>query len=166
LFIEPLKSATVLCDALIASIEQNFSVVATIIPVLIAKVAVIGRAVTRVLSGASLLVSRTVGREEDSSFIGGLTYQKDIFRYCFVYLRLVNGVLSILELNHAVDSNADVIKSVRNALVVLVKEEIVVKKLLTTASTNEVNRAALESCMHPWIAGIVHEFLCYDDGRK
>jgi hypothetical protein len=130
--------------------------IAPIFPVLIAEVADIGRAVTRVLSRAALGLNRKAGREEDSSFIGGLTYQKDIFRHCYVYLRLVNGILSTTTAsNHFNASSAEVVITARSELVELVKEELIVKKL----ATNEVSRVALERSVHPWIARNVYELL-------
>ena len=130
--------------------------IAPIFPVLIAQVASIGRAVTRVLCRAALAVNRKAGLEEDSSFIGGLTYQKDIFRHCYVYLRLVNGILSSTASNQFDESSAEVAITARSELVELVKEELLVKKL--SSSSNEVSRVALERSMHPWIARNVYEF--------
>lgn len=130
--------------------------IAPVLPALIAEVADIGRAVTRVLSRAALVVNRKAGREEDPSFIGGLTYQKEIFRHCYVYLRLVNGILSTTTASNQLDeSSAECAYTARSELVERVKEDLIVKKL----ATNEVSRVALERSMHPWIARNVYELL-------
>lgn len=93
LCVEPLKAAEVLCKSLESSLRLMFESLDQ------AVVAILSELVTSVGLVTLEVLLKAIDSNKDVeiiSFIGGMTYQKDVFQFCYVYLRLVNSLFGIL----------------------------------------------------------------------
>lgn len=160
LCVERLKEARIYCRALIASADmisatQAFPSREVLLRLLCDAALEQGSAALRVVSAVVLSQRQGLGQGEEAaavqSFVGGPTYQSDIFIFCYIGLLLAGEFISVVGSCGAGEVRAECLRFC------LETHNAVARMFPNKSMEDTVN--CLEVALHPWIASALEVIL-------